>query len=192
MNQLAVVLALLLAVSGCGHASRTTPTGGLDRLLDPGLGGKRAVVKSATGPMDLKLAAEATAIPSDTLVGFLRQHGFQAGYSRVWRSSSEVVTALGYHFFADRDADAMVELARDLLPTSRFYQPLTDPLVPQSAGYQLVSRVNGSTKFCLGEFFSVHRDAFVVTHCADYPLPTTAATELAQRQLVRAVTESAS
>jgi hypothetical protein len=184
----AALAALLLALTGCGtdHAGRAPST--LAAKVSPKLGGGAAVVQSATGPMDLDLAASATAVPSSILRPFLRSHGYQYGYSRVWQRDSELVTALGLHFFADRDADAFVAFSDDRIATSAYYVGFTDAGLPGSRGFELTSRVRGATRFCAGEYFAVSRDAYVVTRCADFPVPSQSVTQLAQQQLMHVLT----
>jgi hypothetical protein len=193
MSQLVSLLAAiacLLAVGACSHDDGRGTSSALAAKVDPRLGDSYPVVASATGPMDLELAAGSTAVPSRLLKPFLRQHGYQFGYSRVWQRGTEVRTALGLHFFADRNADDFVTFSADRLATSAYFVPFTDSVVPGSRGFQLTSKVRGATRFCSGEYFSVDRDAFVVTHCADFPVPSQSVAALAQRQLVFAVTGS--
>ena len=194
MRQAARLLALscLIALLGCSHDDPTQVPTGLQERMDSSLGGDLPLVKSATGPMDLKLASRATAVPEGLLQSELRRHGFQGGYSRVWRRGTDVLTVLGYHFFADSDADSFVQFSDDTLSSSRFYTRAQDPLVPGSRAFSLVSKLGSTTTFCSAEYFAVDRDAFVITRCASYPVPNQDVATLAQRQLVRAVTATAS
>jgi hypothetical protein len=182
----------LLTLVGCAHPDRLDESTALAAKVNPELGDGAQRVDSASGPMKLGLAARSTAVPERLLRPFLLQHGYQYGYSRVWQRATEVVTALGMHFFADRDADALVEFSHDRIRTSSYYVGFSDPAVPGSRGFQLTSRVRGATRFCTGEYFAVDRDAFVVTRCADFPVPSQSVSQLAQRQLVYALTGSTS
>ncbi|MBK5305463.1 MAG: hypothetical protein JJD92_02110 [Frankiaceae bacterium] len=150
---------------------------------------------SATGAMDLDLAAAATVVPAPLLRGWLGTHGFQGGYSRVWASANtktaEQVTVLAYRFFADHDADAFVTYSADLAASSAYYTAGVDALVPGSRAFSLVTRGRSGTQFCGEELFSVYRDAFVVTRCAGFPVPQDSVARLAQRQLIHAVTVAA-
>jgi hypothetical protein len=138
--------------------------------------------------MPLRLAAAATSVPEGLMHAFLTSHGFQGGYSRVWNGGGVLVTALGFHFFADRDADAFVSYSADTVLTSRFATTASDPQLPGSRALSLVSTIRGATRFCSTEYFSVDRDAFVITKCADYPVPPSEVAALAQRQLLHALT----
>lgn len=195
MTRAAAALALLLALTGCsrgGESPEETAAKELAPLLDTGLGSGMSEVGSATGPMTAALAAKATAVHPGHLEPWLETHGFQGGYSRVWSSgsgrSSEVVSALVFHFFAERNASEFVVFSMEHVSRSALYQAFSDPAVPGSRGYTLTSRVGKETKFCAGEYFTVGRDAYVVTRCAPYPLQAVAVTPLAQRQLAHAVT----
>lgn len=168
-----------LALTGCG-GSTTRPGADLGRVLDPTLSTAGAV-DSATGPMDLRLAAAATAVPRPMLEKFLRRTGFQAGYSRVWSTRDELTTALSYRFATAAAATGFVSYVADRLATSAYHQPFADPATPGSRGFELVSQVRGSTRFCVGELLAVGRDGLVVTRCAPYPLGPSAVTPLAAR-----------
>lgn len=189
----ALLCVLLLAGCGRGGGSPDTDAANdLAPLLDTGLGEGMESVGSATGPMTLPLAARSTAVKAGDLKPWLETHGFQGGYSRVWTSGSgltaEVVTALVFHFFADRNAEEFVAFSVERIATSATYRAFDDPAVPGSRGFLLTSRVAKATKFCAGEYFTVGRDAYVVTRCAPYPMQPPQVTGLAQRQLVHAVT----
>ena len=194
MRRSACLLTLtgLLLATACSHSGGATkvPTG-LERRLDSSLGGDLPTVSSATGEMDLSLASQATAVPAPVLREWLRTHGFQGGYSRVWKRGTDVLTLLGYHFFADRDADAFVAFSADTLASSRFYTAAQDPVVPGSRAFSLVSKLGSMTTFCSAEYFAADRDGYVVTRCASYPVPTQDVAALAQRQLVHAITGTA-
>jgi hypothetical protein len=187
---------LLLACGRDAPSPEETAANELGRLLDGAIGGGMDEVGSATGPMTAPLAARATAVHAAELEPWLGTHGFQGGYSRVWRegdgANAEIVTTLVYRFFADRNATEFVAFSMSRIGTSAYFQPFDDPAVPGSRGYTLTSRVAKSTKFCAGEYFTVARDAYVVTRCAPYPVPPHAVTDLAQRQLVHAVTAGGS
>src|SRR3954454_21658865 len=128
---LLVVTCLAFVTPGCRHVEDpTSPTPGLGRTVDASLGDGLPKVDSATGSMDLDLAAAATVIPAPQLREFLRTHGFHGGYSRVWAKGPEQVTALAYLFFADSDADAFVRYSADLAATSAYYTAAVDPVVP--------------------------------------------------------------
>jgi hypothetical protein len=132
--------------------------------------------------MSRSLAAHATTLSATVAGDYLATHGYQSGYSRVWRAGGEFVSALGFRFFAPRDADGLQRLALRELSTSRAFAGFEDPAVPGAAGYTLTSDVAGATKFCAGEWFTANRDAFVVTRCATHPLDTAAAATLAQQE----------
>src|SRR4051794_24426444 len=97
-----VAVGCLLLLTACRHGDDdpTAPVPGLGKTVDATLGGGLPAVGSATGRMDLDLAAAATVIPAVQLQDWLRTHGFQGGYSRVWARGSEQITVLAYHFFA--------------------------------------------------------------------------------------------
>lgn len=173
------VLLALLALAGCGDRSARDES--LGRVVDASLGAETSRVSSATGPMDLALAAKATAVPAPMLRKFLRGAGFRAGFSRVWSSPGELTSALDYRFAAHSSATAFVSFVADRLATSAYHQPLPDPALAGSRGFSLVSRVRGATRFCVGEIFAVGVDALVVTRCAPYPLGPASITPLAQR-----------
>ena len=177
-RQVIAGLAALL-LTGCGGESSTSGAE-LRRVLDTSLATTGAV-RSATGPMDLSLAAAATAVPRPMLEKFLRGNGFRAGYSRVWSSGDELTTALAYRFSSGRSASDFVDYVAARLATSAYDQQFADPASPGSRGFNLVSRVRGSTRFCVGELTSVGADALVVTRCAPYPLGPSAITPLAAK-----------
>jgi hypothetical protein len=183
-----VVVACLALAAACSQDDPTDPVPGLGRSVDESLGGSLPSVDSATGTMDLDLAAAATVIPAEQLRDWLRTHGFQGGYSRVWARGTEQVTALAYRFFADRDAEAFVSYSADLAATSSYYTKADDPAVPGARAFAMVTRGRNGTQFCGQEYFTVYRDAFVVTRCAGFPVPSTSVAQLAQRQLIHAVT----
>jgi hypothetical protein len=188
---LCVALACLLASAACSKDDDPTlPPTGLQQRLDASLGDGRPAVSSATGPMMRDLAAAATTVPKGLLGDWLQTHGFQGGYSRVWKQGTELVTALGYHFFSEQNAKDFVTYSADIVESGRFDTPASDPVVPDSRAFTIVSRVQGATRFCGVEYFTVARDAFVITRCADYPVPPAEVAALAQRQLVHAVTET--
>jgi hypothetical protein len=187
-----VAVACLVMGTSCSRDDPTNATPGLGRSVDAGLGGGLPAVKSATGPMDLDLAAAATVIPAPQLRDWLKTHGFQGGYSRVWARGSDQVTVLVYRFFADRDADAFVTYSADLAATSAYYTAAQDPLVPGSRAFSMVTRGRSGTQFCGQEYFTAYRDAFVVIRCAGFPVPTSSVAQLAQKQLIRAVTATGS
>lgn len=167
----------VLALAGCGGAS-TSSSAELARVVDASLSSTGAV-RSATGPMDLALAASATAVPRPMLEKFLRNNGFRGGYSRVWSSRDDLTTALGYRFASRGAAKSFVEYVDARLATSAYHQSFGDAAIPDGRGYKLVSRVRGTTRFCVGELLPVGADALVVTRCAPYPLGPSAVTALA-------------
>jgi hypothetical protein len=124
---------------------------------------------------------------------WLETHGFQGGYSRVWTTGgpalrTEVLTALVYHFFSEKNAGDFIDFSVGRVAASAAYTAFEDPTVPRSRVFTLTSRVAKATKFCASEWFPVGRDAYVVTRCAPYPMPVALVAEPAQRQLVHAVT----
>lgn len=194
------VALLLVAVASCNRGDdspETTAARELRKLLDADLGEGMRVVDSATGPMTTPLAAKATAVRAATLEPWLETHGFQGGYSRVWTSggtplTTEVLTSLVYHFFSERNAVDFVAFSLGRVATSAAYTPFHDPAVPGSAVFTLTSRVAKETKFCASEYFPLRRDAYLITRCAPYPVPTHAVTGLAGQQLAHAITAVAS
>lgn len=181
------------ALAGCSDSRTPAPqVEGLSQRLSLSLGNGKPAVTSATGPMSLDLASAATTVPKGLLKEWLRTHGFQGGYSRVWKRDTDIVTALAYRFFREKNAADFVTFSADVAESGRYDTPAADPLVPGARLFTIVSRVEGATRFCGTEYFYVERDAFVITRCANYPVPAEEVSQLAQRQLIHAVTESAS
>jgi len=178
----------VVVLAGCGGSTASSPDT-LARVVDASLSATGAV-GSASGPMDLALAASATTVPRPMLEKFLHSRGFRVGYSRVWSASGELTSALDYRFSTTSSATAFVGYVADRLATSAYNQSFSDPALPGSRGFELVSRVRGTTQFCVGELFAVATDAFVVTRCAPYPLGPSAVSPLAQQQRAHAISVS--
>lgn len=173
-------LTLLTAPAACGGHS--TLSKGSPALVAADIGAGLAVVAGATGPLSRDLAARSTSVPAATLDGFLGSHGFQSGYARVWQRGEEFISAATYHFYADRDAAAFVQLPRSALAASAAVRASVDPALPDAAAFVLTASVSGRTRFCASEWFASRRNASVVTRCAGFPLSVDQVAAAAHRQ----------
>lgn len=126
---------------------------------------------SVNGSLSLAEAAESAPVPKTDLQEFLRDHGYAAGYARVWTAGESFVTGVAYELKSSRDGAAMVDLVRASFGDVHGGQVEVFPSIPGAVEYRFYRRSAPTDPYqlCHGFVFAVAQYVSLVSGCGNTP-----------------------
>ena len=150
-----------------------------------------AVDPASTGTLSINAAAQATIMPSDTVLPELRRDGFTSGQARTWRHDDDFAEIVAYRLADSKHARAFVRFAIDYamqLPGGGVHAGkaalYSVPGVPTAQGFMADgnSTVGSQPLFVQGAWYVDGPIAYLIETGGPQPAGVDFAVTLTQRQ----------
>ena len=177
------------AASGTDVASKAVSSATLvSLLLDSAPSGYKADTR-ASGRLELGAAVYSTpANATDTRAELDADH-FTGGYTRVWVSGTDYITAAVYSFTRQADSQRFMGFEKNAVSHAGNGLPYALSQPPDGIGFVISSRTKSQHRyvFCQGGMFARDTYVFIVEACGATPVGQELAISLTAKQFSHAV-----